>query len=322
MKGKRYSRKFQRMAVERMRNCEDVGELAQELGVTRRCLYKWRTKLEVVESIASEHAYSFLPEGNPPTKEAAGRENQGSGFFQRCLAKNRGSTPEARRNWRDDIYEQIREVMSLQGSLSLERMCQLVPVSRRSFYRSLARKYRIGHAKASDGQVAIPLGGRRSHEEQQLNSGEIVVSPRQEKSPIDAPWAHTPLDSSSLHAGRDDPSPVEAPDAGDKIEVPVPAQEWQRMLAAERRYPQIVRGNGPTRLFQLQADGRVGVSGFLVDVQNQHRSDPLAEPTLIACPVAGLSDAKPILAQDNHGHSESFRAGNKLDGRILAVGNG
>src|SRR5215469_2325215 len=55
----------------------------------------------------------------------------------RCLAKSRGSTPEARRNWRDGIYEQIREVMLLQGSLSIERMCQLVPVSRRSFYRSL-----------------------------------------------------------------------------------------------------------------------------------------------------------------------------------------
>ncbi len=27
--------------------------------------------------------------------------------------------------------------MSLQGSLSIERMCQMVPVSRRSFYRSL-----------------------------------------------------------------------------------------------------------------------------------------------------------------------------------------
>jgi hypothetical protein len=27
--------------------------------------------------------------------------------------------------------------MSLQGSLSIERMCQLVPVSRRGFYRSL-----------------------------------------------------------------------------------------------------------------------------------------------------------------------------------------
>jgi len=37
---KRYSRKFQRMAVERMRTCESVDVLAKELGVTRRCLYK------------------------------------------------------------------------------------------------------------------------------------------------------------------------------------------------------------------------------------------------------------------------------------------
>jgi len=36
------------MAVERMRTCEDVGELAKELGVTRRCLYKWRAKLDLV----------------------------------------------------------------------------------------------------------------------------------------------------------------------------------------------------------------------------------------------------------------------------------
>ena len=49
MKRKRYSRKFQRMAVERMGNSENVGVLAQELGVTRRCLYKWRTKLDLVE---------------------------------------------------------------------------------------------------------------------------------------------------------------------------------------------------------------------------------------------------------------------------------
>ena len=46
---KRYSRKFQRAAVERMKTCESVDELARELGVTRRCLYKWRTKLEVIE---------------------------------------------------------------------------------------------------------------------------------------------------------------------------------------------------------------------------------------------------------------------------------
>jgi transposase-like protein len=38
------------MAVERMKTCESVGELARELGVTQRCLYKWRRKLETVEA--------------------------------------------------------------------------------------------------------------------------------------------------------------------------------------------------------------------------------------------------------------------------------
>src|SRR6266849_2703608 len=37
------------MAVARMETCEDVGELARELGVRARCLYKWRRKLEMVE---------------------------------------------------------------------------------------------------------------------------------------------------------------------------------------------------------------------------------------------------------------------------------
>jgi transposase-like protein len=32
-----------------MRTSEDVVELARELGVTRRCLYKWRRKLEIIE---------------------------------------------------------------------------------------------------------------------------------------------------------------------------------------------------------------------------------------------------------------------------------
>ena len=49
MKRKRYSRKFQRMAVERMKTSENVGELARELGVRPRCLYKWRRKLEMIE---------------------------------------------------------------------------------------------------------------------------------------------------------------------------------------------------------------------------------------------------------------------------------
>jgi transposase-like protein len=32
-----------------MSTSDDVGGLARELGVTRRCLYKWRIKLEAVE---------------------------------------------------------------------------------------------------------------------------------------------------------------------------------------------------------------------------------------------------------------------------------
>jgi transposase-like protein len=49
VKRKRYSRKFQRMAVERMRSRGNIGDLAKELGVTRRCLYKWQAKLDHLE---------------------------------------------------------------------------------------------------------------------------------------------------------------------------------------------------------------------------------------------------------------------------------
>src|SRR5215470_16269040 len=88
-------------------------------------------------SSTSEYARGCLPKRKPTAQAAAGGEDPGIGFFQRCLAKSRGSTPEERRNWRDGIFEQIREVMLLQGSLTIERMCHLVQVSRRSFYRSL-----------------------------------------------------------------------------------------------------------------------------------------------------------------------------------------
>ena len=62
-------------------------------------------------------------------------------FFKGALQK-----VEARRqrsgSWREGIYDQIRDVMSLQGSLSIERMCQLARVSRAGFYRSLQEQHR------------------------------------------------------------------------------------------------------------------------------------------------------------------------------------
>src|ERR1700757_391170 len=49
VKRKRYSRQFQRMAVERMRSSDNIGDLAKELGIGRRCLYKWQAKFDHLE---------------------------------------------------------------------------------------------------------------------------------------------------------------------------------------------------------------------------------------------------------------------------------
>ena len=40
----RYPVGFQRDAVERMKHCQDIGKLAEELGVSRGALYLWKRK--------------------------------------------------------------------------------------------------------------------------------------------------------------------------------------------------------------------------------------------------------------------------------------
>jgi transposase-like protein len=40
----KYPKAFRQMAVERMRNCDNVSELAKELGVDRSALYHWRNR--------------------------------------------------------------------------------------------------------------------------------------------------------------------------------------------------------------------------------------------------------------------------------------
>lgn len=46
-----------------MRTCESVTELARELGVRPRCLYKWRAKLDLAES-GEESARPSTHEGS------------------------------------------------------------------------------------------------------------------------------------------------------------------------------------------------------------------------------------------------------------------
>ena len=45
----RYPNAFRKMAVERLKGCENVLALARELGIHQRLLYKWRDRLEPID---------------------------------------------------------------------------------------------------------------------------------------------------------------------------------------------------------------------------------------------------------------------------------
>src|SRR5712664_4767879 len=80
------------------------------------------------------HAGACSGAGEPAVEGGACDQGGGSGFLQRCVAQNRGSTPAQQRLWRDCIYEEIR-VMRSAAHLSIEFMCRLGQVSRAGFYR-------------------------------------------------------------------------------------------------------------------------------------------------------------------------------------------
>jgi transposase-like protein len=45
----RYPKEFRRIAVERLKSCDNIVALSRELGVHRRLLYKWRDQLDAAE---------------------------------------------------------------------------------------------------------------------------------------------------------------------------------------------------------------------------------------------------------------------------------
>jgi transposase-like protein len=45
----RYPKAFRKMAVERLKECDNIVALSAELGVHRRLLYKWRDQLEAID---------------------------------------------------------------------------------------------------------------------------------------------------------------------------------------------------------------------------------------------------------------------------------
>jgi transposase len=53
-KRRRYSKEFRRRAVQRMRNCENIVALAEEIGVSRIQLYRWRDQQDLAEQGGGE----------------------------------------------------------------------------------------------------------------------------------------------------------------------------------------------------------------------------------------------------------------------------
>ena len=98
-------------------------------------------------------------------------------------------------------YRRFREVMLLQGSLSIERMCQLVPVSHRSSIdrgKSFSRRA-IYDFESSRMPVLIPTGNRTSNQElasfcrrQHLSHSGLLTEPTRETTGIGGEYSSMP----------------------------------------------------------------------------------------------------------------------------------
>jgi len=87
----RYPIAFRQMAVERMRDCDKIGALAQELGVHRRMLYKWRDQLESIDrgndQPPENQRESALRQDNNQLKRALADKTLEVDFFKGALQK-------------------------------------------------------------------------------------------------------------------------------------------------------------------------------------------------------------------------------------------
>ena len=87
----KYPRAFREKAVERMRNCDSVLELAKELGVHRSVLYQWRDQLAPLDRFewreAEETGESPLERENRRLKQALAERTLEVDFFKGALQK-------------------------------------------------------------------------------------------------------------------------------------------------------------------------------------------------------------------------------------------
>ena len=83
----KYPRAFQLMALERMRNCESVSALAEELGVHRTVLYHWKNHIKAIEGGAFDSPMRELRKQVRALKSVLAEKTLEVDFFKGALQK-------------------------------------------------------------------------------------------------------------------------------------------------------------------------------------------------------------------------------------------
>ena len=140
----RYDQRFRRRAVKRMLACNNIVRLAKRLGIHRRLLYKWRNDQEALYFRGDDglpicnSRESTLRRELSQVKRLLAEKTLELDFFrsalQRVEARHQDSSVSG------ENASTKKSGMQLQGSLSVERMCQLAQVSRAGYYRFLRER--------------------------------------------------------------------------------------------------------------------------------------------------------------------------------------
>jgi transposase-like protein len=83
----KYPRAFQLMALERMKNCESVSALAEELGIHRTVLYHWRRHIKAIEGGTADSPIRELRKQVRDLKRVLAEKTLEVDFFKGALQK-------------------------------------------------------------------------------------------------------------------------------------------------------------------------------------------------------------------------------------------
>ena len=87
---RKYTKKFRRMAVQRLKTCDNIVALSQELGVHRRLLYHWREQgdaLDGGEDAPASSRESRLHQEVSALQQALAEKTLEVNFFKGALQK-------------------------------------------------------------------------------------------------------------------------------------------------------------------------------------------------------------------------------------------